>query len=195
MGEAIKQIAVVLGAINLDNQKKLLLGMENAAKEMNVNLFVFTNYVGTKETEESVMASSQILKLPDFNKFDGLILVPNTIHNPFALIKILEDAQKTNIPTVSVDRKIDGASLVYIDSYTAEYEMVEHFIAHGYRDICCVTGALMVSVEAQKRLQAYKDALTAHGIPVKDENIYEGGKWHHGRKADGGGGQDSRSYH
>ena len=174
MGEALKQIAVVLGAINLDNQKKLLLGMENAAKEMNVNLFVFTNYVGTKETEESVMASSQILKLPDFNKFDGLILVPNTIHNPFALKKILEDAQKTNIPMVSVDRKIDGASLVYIDSYTAEYEMVEHFIAHGYRDICCVTGALMVSVEAQKRLQAYKDALTAHGIPVKDENIYEG---------------------
>ena len=76
MGEKIRQIAVVLGAINLDNQKRLLLGMENAAKEMNANLYVFTNYVGTRETEESVMASSQILKLLEFDKFDGLILVP-----------------------------------------------------------------------------------------------------------------------
>ena len=94
MGEKIRQIAVVLGAINLDNQKRLLLGMENAAKEMNANLYVFTNYVGTRETEESVMASSQILKLLEFDKFDGLILVPNTIHNPIALKKILEDVQK-----------------------------------------------------------------------------------------------------
>lgn len=174
MGEKIKQIAVVLGAINLDNQKKLLLGMEKAAKEMQVNLFVFTNYVGTRETPESVMASSQILKLPEFDKFDGLILVPNTIHNPIALNKILQDVQTIDIPVVSVDRKFEGMSLVCIDSYAAEYEMVEHFIEHGYRDICCVTGALEVSVEAKKRLQAYKDALEAHGIPVKEENIYEG---------------------
>ena len=94
MGEKIKQIAVVLGAINLDNQKKLLLGMENAAKELNSNLFVFTNYVGTRETEESIMASSQILRLPDFSKFDGIVMVPNTVHNPIALKTILEDIKK-----------------------------------------------------------------------------------------------------
>lgn len=102
---------------------------------MNANLFVFTNYVGTRETEESVMASGQILKLPDFNKFDGLVLVPNTIYNPFVLKKVLEDVKSINVPAVSLDRKIEGMSLVYIDSYAAEYKMVEHFIEHGYRAI------------------------------------------------------------
>ncbi len=174
MGEKIKQIAVVLGAINLDNQKKLLVGMENAAKKYNANLFVFTNYVGTRETEESVMASSQILRLPDFNTFDGVIMVPNTIHNPFALNKIIGDLQKIDVPVVSLDRKLEGVSCVGIDSYAAEFEMVEHFIEHGYRDIVCITGATMVSTEAQKRLQAYKDALKKHGIPYKKENVYEG---------------------
>ncbi|MBQ6845431.1 MAG: GGDEF domain-containing protein [Agathobacter sp.] len=174
MGEQIKQIAVVLGAINLDNQKKLLVGMENAAKKFNANLYVFTNYVGTRETEESVMASSRILKLPDFKTFDGIIMVPNTIHNPFALNKIIEELKILDKPVVSLDRKLEGASCVGIDSYAAEFEMVEHFIAHGYRDIVCITGATMVSTEAQKRLQAYKDALEKHGIPFKQENVYDG---------------------
>lgn len=174
MGEAIKQIAVVLGAINLDNQKKLLLGMENAAKELNSNLFVFTNYVGTRETEESIMASSQILRLPEFDKFDGVIFVPNTIHNPAALKKIMEDFKTLDKPIVCIDRKIEGMSYVGIDSYAAEYEMVEHFIQHGYRDILYVPGAVMVSSEAKKRLQAYKDALENNGLPFKEENVYEG---------------------
>lgn len=174
MGGVIKQIAVVLGAINLDNQKKLLIGMENAAKELNSNLFVFTNYVGTRETEESVLASSQILRLPDFNKFDGVIIVPNTIHNPFALNKIMEDLKTLHKPIVSIDRQIEGMSCVGIDSYVAEYEMVEHFIKHGYRDIIYVPGAVHVSSEARKRLQAYKDAMENNGLSFKEENVYDG---------------------
>ena len=174
MGEKIKQIAVVLGAINLDNQKKLLIGMENAAKELNSNLFVFTNYVGTRETEESIMASSQILRLPDFSKFDGIVMVPNTVHNPIALNKIMEEFKTLDKPIVYIDRKIEGRSYVGIDSYAAEYEMVEHFIKHGYKDIIYVTGAVHVSSEAKKRLQAYKDAMENNGLPYKEENVYEG---------------------
>lgn len=174
MEQGIKQIAVVLGAINLDNQKKLLEGMEQAAKELNSNLFVFTNYVGTRETEESVMASSQILRLPEFDKFDGIIMVPNTIHNPIALNKIMGDISKLDKPKVCIDRRVDGMSYVGIDSYVAEYEMVEHFIQHGYKDIICVTGALAVSTEAKKRLQAYQDAMKNSGLGYSEKNVYEG---------------------
>lgn len=174
MGETIKQLAVILGAINLENQKKLLVGMENAARELNCNLFVFTNYVGTRETEESIMASSQILRLPDLSKFDGLVLVPNTVHNPFALRKVLDDIKELNVPTVCIDRKIEGLSSVGINSYAAEYEMVEHFIQHGYRDIVYVPGAVQVSSEAKVRLQAYKDAMENNGLPFKEENVYDG---------------------
>lgn len=174
MGEGIKQIAVVVGAINLDNQKKLLVGMETAAKKLNCNLFVFTNYVGTRETEESIIASSQILRLPEFDKFDGLIMVPNTIHNPIALNKMMEDVKSLDKPIVCIDRKLDGMSCVGIDSYVAEYEMVEHFIEHGYKEIFYVPGAVHVSTEAKKRLQAYKDAMNNSGLSYKEENVYDG---------------------
>ena len=170
----VKQIAVVLGAINLDNQKKLLEGMEIAAKEFDCNLFVFTNYVGTRETEESIMASSQVLKLLDYDCFDGIVLVPNTVHNPIALDKLLKEVNTLGKPVVSVDRKIDGMSCVAVDSYDAQYEMVEHFLYHGYTNIAYVSGSLIVSSEARKRYKAFQDAMVKNEIPFVEENVYEG---------------------
>ena len=170
----VKQIAVVLGAINLDNQKKILEGMEIGAREFDCNLFVFTNYVGTRETEESIMAATQVLKLLDFEKFDGVVLVPNTIHNPVALDKIIKDLNTMAKPIVSVDRKIDGMSCVSIDSYDAQYEMVEHFLYHGYTKILYVSGSLIASSEARKRCKAFQDAMVNNGIMFDEGDIYEG---------------------
>ena len=170
----VKQIAVVLGAINLDNQKKILEGMEIGAREFDCNLFVFTNYVGTRETEESIIAATQVLKLPEFEKFDGVVLVPNTIHNPVALGKIIKDLNTLGKPMVSVDRKIDGMSCVAIDSYEAQYEMVEHMLYHGYTNILYVSGSLIASSEARKRCKAFQDAMVNNGIMFDEGDIYEG---------------------
>lgn len=170
----VKQIAVVLGAINLDNQKKILEGMEIGAREFDCNLFVFTNYVGTRETEESIMAATQVLKLPEFDKFDGVVLVPNTIHNPIALNRIIKELTTLGKPMVSVDRKIDGMSCVAIDSYEAEYEMVEHFLYHGYTNILYVSGSTVASSEARKRYMAFQDAMMKNGIPFDETDVYEG---------------------
>lgn len=171
----MKQIAVILGAINLDNQKKLLQGMQAAAKEQNCNLYVFTNYVGTRETVESVIAANRVLKLPDFSKFDGAIFVGNTVHHPEAVKRVVEELQQSKTPTVSVDREFEGMSCVTIYSYDAEYEMVEHFVQHGYKNMCYVSGFLEVSSEARLRAQAYRDVMQKHGLPFSEDDIYEGG--------------------
>ena len=172
----MKQIAVVLGAINLDNQKKLLAGMSKAAKDKGCNLFVFTNYVGTMETEESVIASNRVLKLLDYSKFDGVVMAVNTIHHPVAVGRIVAEAQECKIPAVSIDRVFDGMSCVGISSYEAEYEIVEHFINHhGCKDIFYVSGNLTSSAEGIKRYQAYKDAMDNHNLPHSKDTMFEAG--------------------
>lgn len=163
-----------MGAINLDNQKKIVDGMEIAAREFDCNLFVFTNYIGTRETEESIIAASQILKLLDYEKFDGIVLVPNTIHNPMALDRIMKELNSLGKPMVSIDRKVPGMSCVGVDSYEAQYEMVEHFLYHGYTNIIYVSGSMVASSEARKRYKAFQDAMVNNGIPFYEENVYEG---------------------
>lgn len=169
-----KQIAVVLCSINLDNQKKILQGLSAAAKETDANLYIFTNYVGMRESEESVLSSYRIMELPDFRKFDGLIIAINTIHLPSTADYLMEQIQKTGIPAVSIDREFDGMSCIKMSSYDAEFEMVEHMIVeHGYRDIHYVSGPL-INREAAVRYQAYQDVLKKYGIPFRKEYVYEG---------------------
>lgn len=169
-----KQIAVILCSINLDNQKKILKGLMAAAQETGANLYIFTNYVGIRESEESVLSSYRIMELPDFHKFDGLIMAINTIHLPSTADYLMEQIKKTNIPVVSIDRQFEGMGCVKISSYDAEFEMVEHMITeHGCRDIHYVTGPLM-NREAALRYQAYQDALEKYGIPFREEYVYEG---------------------
>ncbi|MBR3840845.1 MAG: GGDEF domain-containing protein [Erysipelotrichales bacterium] len=170
-----KKIAVALSAINMDNQKKILEGLTLAAKEIGVNLFVFTNYVGMRDTEESVAGAYSLFELPDFKEFDGAIVVMNTIHYPPASKHLLTALKEANIPCVSIDREIEGMSCVKTSSYDAEMEVMEHMILeHGQRNIHYISGPVTLSQEAAVRLQAYKDALTKHNIPVEESHIYNG---------------------
>lgn len=171
-----KQIAVILCSLNADNQKKILQGLTVAAKETDTNLYIFTNYVGVQESMESVMNAYRIMELPDFSKFDGLIMAINTVHLPPAVEHIMNQIKKTHIPVVSIDREFDGMSSVKFSSYEAQFAMVEHMILeHGHRDIHYVTGPISLNREAQIRYQAYQDALAKHGIPFREEYVHVGG--------------------
>ena len=169
-----KKIAVALSAINMDNQKKILEGLTSAAKDTGANLFVFTNYVGARDTAESVIGAYSLFELPDFSEFDGAIIMMNTIHYQPVSEKIISGIKEAGIPCVSLDREFDGMSCVKICSYDAEMEVMEHMIVeHGHRNIHYISGP-SVSQEAVLRLQAYKDALTKHNIPVEESHIREG---------------------
>ena len=169
-----KQIAVILGSINLDNQKKILHGLIDAAKETDVNLYVFTNYVGLHESEESFLNSYRIMDLADFSKFDGLIMAINTVHLPSAVDSIMERIHESHIPVISIDREYADMGCVKISSYDAEFKMIEHMIvAHGCRDIHYVTGP-SINQEAILRYQAYQDALKKYDIPFREDYVYNG---------------------
>lgn len=170
-----KQIAVILGSVNLDNQKKILEGLSSRAEEKAVNLYVFTNYVGIRESEDSIRGSYSLLKLPDFSKFDGVIMAINTVHYPPMAESILNRIRESGVPCVSIDVQFDDMSCVGIDSYAAETEMMEHLIVdHGYRDIHYVTGPHALNKEAMRRFNAYKDTLAKYNIPYDQSRVYDG---------------------
>lgn len=169
-----KQIAVLMCAINLDNQRKILEGMIDAAKETDANLFVFTNYVSATEENENVRGAYRIMELPDFKQFDAAILVLNTLHYRPAVDYSIQAIKESGIPAVSIDNEIEGMGYIGISSYEAEYELIEHFITeHNCRDIYYVRGPIR-SKEAQKRYQAYCDVLQKYNIPLQEDHVYLG---------------------
>lgn len=169
-----KQILVMMCAINLDNQRKLLEGMIDAAKDTDSNLYVFANYVSYKDKKEHIEGSYQIMHLPDFRQFDGVIFARNTIQHGPTADYVYRQICESGIASVSIDLELPGMSCFNVNSYEAEFSMVEHFIEeHGAKEIVYVSGSLF-RPEGEKRYRAYCDAMKKHGLPVKEENVYIG---------------------
>ena len=78
------------------------------------------------------------------------------------------------VPFVLVDRSVAGleTDLVQGDSVAGARRLVEHLIALGHTRIAMLTETNEVST-ARDRLQGYRDALEAEGIPLSEQLVAE----------------------
>src|SRR5437868_2910365 len=79
-----------------------------------------------------------------------------------------------NVPFVLIDRTVAGfeADLVQGDSVAGARRLVEHLIGLGHRRIAMITETPEVST-ARDRVQGYREALEAAGLPYLDELLSE----------------------
>src|SRR5665648_673971 len=81
---------------------------------------------------------------------------------------------ENNIPLVIFDRDCEGIEVdkVFVDEYKGAFQAVEYLIKTGCRRIAHIAGPSTLST-VKHRLEAYKDALRLHGLPVSEEYIVE----------------------
>lgn len=169
-----KNIAVLITALDTDAQAEMLRGIEEYGKSRGCNIAVFLWFTGAFENEKQNQGEINIVKLPDFNLFDGLIVFSDTMHmkdNRYAIEQLLETV---TCPIVTVGCKLKNYPCVLKDNYTAMRELVEHFVVdHNLTRIHFVKG-VEGNDDAEMRYQAYVDVLTEHGIPVVPERVSPG---------------------
>lgn len=169
-----KDIAVLMGAINMENQKQILDGMIDAVKETNDNLFVFTNHTSRRENKESIQGAYQIMELPDFEYFDGVVVAIDTIAYPPIASYVIDKLRTSKKPAITLDREMEGYGCIQTSSHDAQYKMVEHLIKdHGCTDIVYIRGPEGYK-EADVRFEGYCDALEKNGIPFREEYVFTG---------------------
>lgn len=85
------------------------------------------------------------------------------------------DLKKHSVPLVFFDRANDalGIPSVVVDDFRGAYTATEHLIGQGYRRIGHIAGQQHLKI-FKDRLEGYKAALEAYGLPVKDELIFQG---------------------
>lgn len=168
-------IAVLLGGVGFDSQKRMISGILDHALSEGDNIYIFTcdgwNYVSRFKYEEG---EYNIYNLPDFTQYDGVIINSDTIHD----LKIVEDLvnriKQAKVPCVSLNRKWEGAFCVKLENETGIRSIVNHLIKeHGARTIYFVSGPLD-NEDAGQRLAAYKDAMRQNGLEWQEETILYG---------------------
>lgn len=102
---------------------------------------------------------------------DGVILPPPLCDAP-EVIAVLADAG-TPVVAVASGRPAERINAVSIDDYQAAFDMARHIAVLGHRRIGFIVGNPNQSASA-RRLDGYRAALEASGLPADDALIQQG---------------------
>ncbi|SFE77537.1 transcriptional regulator, LacI family [Chitinophaga sp. CF118] len=85
------------------------------------------------------------------------------------------EIKERGVPLVFFDRANDSLNIpsVVINDYKGAYIATEHLIRQGYKRIAHIAGQQHLKI-FKDRLDGYKAALEAYGIPVENELVYYG---------------------
>ena len=169
-----KNIAVLMGLINMENQREIMDGMIEAIKKTEDNVYIFTNHSSRQDNKENAQGAYHIMELPDFKYFDGAIVVMDTMTYQPAVSYLMDRLRASKIPFITLNQQIEGHGCIQSSTYEAQYKMVDHLIkTHGCKDIAYVRGPQNYS-EADKRFSAYLDVLNDNDIPFREEYVFQG---------------------
>ncbi len=167
------KVALIIEEMDQSYQTAILNGIASSAAEFSLNISVFVSFSGSINPAHE-KGEFNIFNLPDFNDFDGAILLTNTLAHQEVITNILDRIKAAGIPAVSIDNDIPYLYHVGIDNKTAMRHITEHLInVHGFTKFGYISGP-KGNPESADRLSAFLEVLSEHDLKIPDEYIYYG---------------------
>lgn len=171
----VKNIAVIVAGIDEEYQNNIINGINAFTSKNNVNTSYFAAFGGVLANSRFDIGEYNIYNLINFSKFDGAILMTNTICAPSEREIIIEKVKESGIPAVVFD--CDSFPEFYnisIDNSGAMKDMVRHVIeCHGAKTLGFISGP-MANPEARDRYDAFLSVMEEHGLDVDERRIFFG---------------------
>ena len=161
-----KMLGMVVSDITNAFFPQVVRGAEDAAWKHSYMLITFNS-------DDQLEREKQVLSALRTRRVDGILLVAASTDGDLSHIQGTIDA---GIPVVCIDRAIASLPVdcLSVDNVAGARKGVEHLIACGHRRIGILTGPLTLQV-ARDRLEGYRQALSAAGIPYNEMFVRNGG--------------------
>lgn len=169
------QIAVIVAGIDEEYQRDIIQGINQCAKENDINIAYFAAFGGMISSRKFDVGEYSIYNLIDFSRFDGAILMTNTISAPDTRKNIITRVRDSGIPAVIFDcSDYPEFCNISIDNSHAMKDIVSHVInQHGARVINYISGPLS-NPEAKARYTAFLNTMKENGLTVDIERVFYG---------------------
>ncbi|AWS45295.1 LacI family DNA-binding transcriptional regulator [Streptosporangium sp. 'caverna'] len=140
--------------------QEIIIGLKTALSERGYHLLM----LATSDDEGSHFRAAKRHNL------DGVVFIDNGTQDP-ALTQLAE----SDVPCVSLDRPITGPRTTYVisDNAGGARIAVNHLYEQGRRSIATIAGPGRTRPGIE-RLDGYRDALAALGLPARDDHVAEG---------------------
>ncbi len=164
-------------------QQRIIEGLQVQCECYDYNIAVFASLVQKGlYYADYLYAEKNIFNLPDFTKFDAVVIASTSIsyNNDYSDITRFAKTirEQADIPVISLDYEADGCYSLITDDTDGFYNITKHLIeVHGFRSIYMLTGFEDNAI-AQARTDGYIKALKEHDIPVTEDNIFYGDFWY-----------------
>lgn len=178
----MKRIAVFLGELQLDSQRKVLEGIINAATSDGNSVFVYSL---TLSPDDKFNKGEVAFALnDDFSIYDGFILYAESIYSSWVREQIVEKIKPLNKPCASIDNYIPGMINVSSDTESAMNDLSKHLIYHhGIKTVNFISGPVD-SLDAMVRKHLFAAELDKAGLAFDETRCYYGDFYaRSGRKA------------
>ncbi|MBQ4465598.1 MAG: EAL domain-containing protein, partial [Oscillospiraceae bacterium] len=147
--------------------------------EAGYDVCIFSMYRKYQDTTAHEAGESNIFSLMNPEKFDGAIILKDSIQTEHAAQKLEAHLKSVlSAPIIVIEKESALFPSICTDCYSAEYELVSHLIEqHGCRNIAFVGGKKWHK-HSKERLKGFEDAMRDHDLPVTAENILYGDFWY-----------------
>ena len=178
-GSGRKKIAVLVGHPEEYSYTSFLKGFLEETIGFDYDVAVFAMYIKYQNTLARCIGDASIFKLINYDKFDCVVVLADTIQIKGLTEQIEEQLHKTyKGKVIFVDQDSKYFPAIHIDNYTPEKLVIDHLIEkHGIRDIAFLTGKSW-HPHSIIRLNAYKDSLEEHGIEFNENRVFYGDFWY-----------------
>lgn len=168
----MKKIALFLGELQLDTQRKVLEGIVKAAKKDGNSVFVYS--LTLSDDEKFNDGEAALVLHEDFSVFDGFIIYAESIYSYMTRAKVVEKLKSYDIPCASIDCMISGMINVSSNNETAMKELSRHLIyQHGIKTVNFISGP-QDSLDATIRKRVFVSELENAGIKFDEKRCYIG---------------------
>lgn len=173
--EKILNIAVMLAGPDEEYQSNIISGINRFARENEVNISYFAAFGGMLASKSFDIGEYSIYNLVDFTRFDGVLLMENTICDRQIKENIVDRVRKAGIPAVVIDNdEYQDMYDIRIDNSSAMEEIVYHVIKeHGAKVINFISGPLS-NPEARDRYDAFLKVMSKCDLEVDQRRVFFG---------------------
>lgn len=174
-----KRIGVLLAQLEENTQKKFMTAFMKEAYAHDYDICVFSMYQKYQDTELRNIGDSNIYNLIQYDLFDGIVIMLDTILYPNLAEQLEKEVkEKYNGPVIVVDRESQFFETVMIDHYTPVMKIVDHLLEeHEYKKLAFF-GGKEGHPHSIQRLNGFLDSMKAHGIPIREDWIFIGNYWY-----------------
>jgi len=174
-----RTIALLVGQAYEYYQSSFIEGLLGDLFAGDYDVCVFAMYEKYQNTAAREIGETSIFKLVPYERFDGFVLMLDTLQTPGLADSIVEAVRaRVKVPVITVDKLIEGYPCVQPKHYEGIQALISHLIEdHGLTDIAFLTGKSWHPY-SKERLQAFRDCMEQHGLEVGENRVFYGDFWY-----------------